>query len=228
MATVSAFIAAILASGEVKNSGNTNTTAALRRSLVRALSRLSSVRAAFTEDDFELTTVVDQADYTTADSGFPIAAIDFEVVEFDSGSGVYQELEHVDLPRLRGELRRSGSLLSPGKPRMFAWWGGELMLAPAPATAATLRGWYHRDARRDEVTGNLIDTTSASDAYTNPWFSDGEDPLWNKVLEIYHLAFAVDAERASFYAGQADAAVRALGLEWTRRGRPGFQTAQHW
>lgn len=227
MATVSAFIQAILDSGEVKLSGNTNTTAALRRSLVRALSRLSAIRTAFTEEEFSLTTVIDQVEYGTADAGFPVDAIAFELVEFDAGNSWFEQLEHVDLVRLRAMIRHAGAVADPRNPRIFTWWGGELMIAPAPKTAETLRGWYHRDARRDATTGTLIGTTAASDGYENPWFSDGEDPLWNKTLEIYHLAFAVDAERAAFYSSQYRDAITPLVTEWTRRGRPGLQTASH-
>jgi hypothetical protein len=226
--TVGGLIQAIMGSGEVKLSGNENAEAGLRRALVRALSRLSSKRTSFTETEFSITTVNGQVSYGAGHSGFPRDAADFEVVEFDTGNGNFNELRQVPFPELRAMVRDAGNAVDPRQPRIFAWWDDQLHLGPAPKAAVTLRGWYHRDARRDAETGNLIDATPASDGFTNPWLSDGEDPTWNRVLEIYHLAFAVDAERAAFYASQFQDAMKALEIEWTRRGRPGLQTTAYW
>lgn len=227
MTGVSEFIEAIKDSGEVKSAGNASVTPALRRSLVRALNRLSSVRAPWTEAEFSLTTVVDQSEYAPGHVGFPKDMAAFVVVEFDHGEGVYKPLTLRGLVEVRQALRLEEYAGGGSWPHTFTWWNGKLHVAPAPTTAATLRGWYHRGARRDSATGNLIGTTAASDAYTNPWFDDGEDLLWNRTLQIYHLAFAVDAERAAFYSSECKEALREVTEEWTRRGRPGLQTAWH-
>lgn len=227
MTSVSEFIEAIKDSGEVKSAGNVNVTPALRRSLVRALNRLSSVRAPWTEAEFLITTVIDQSEYAPGHPGFPRDAAAFVVAEFDHGAGVYKPLALSGLAEVLRALRLEEYAAGGFWPCLFTWWNGKLRVAPAPTTAATLRGWYHRGARRDLATGNLIDTTAGSDAYTNAWFDDGEDLLWNRTLEIYHLAFAVDPERAAFYSSQYREALSAVTEEWTRRGRPGLQTAWH-
>jgi hypothetical protein len=207
---------------EIKNSGNTNVNKALRLSLVRALSRLSSYKTLFTENTFTFTAVAGQAEYGSAVSGFPKDAASFDVVEFFNGTEQV-EIKQEPIELVLGVLR-NGVVSPDGRyPFCFAWHKQQLVIAPAPPTATAVRGWYHRDARRDTATGNLIDATASSDTYTNDWFGDGEDALWAKVLQIYHLSFAIDPDRAAFYGSEFRDAVGALVAQFERKTMAGFQ-----
>src|SRR5690606_36499590 len=89
--------------------------------------------------------------------------------------------------------------------------------------ARTVRGFYHRDARRDAASGNLIDSTTASDSYTNSWISEGEDLLWAKTLEIYHARFARDGEALAYYASQYRQALAGIQRERLWKSTHGFE-----
>lgn len=226
MTTVAEFIAALQSSGEIKQSGNTQVPAALKRSLYKALSRLSSLRTTFTENTFSFTTTANQSEYSSATSGFPKDVGSFEFIEIDSGNGTYNPIEKGTLDEVRELLRSSGVLVDPLRPYLYIVSAGKLVLAPAPTTAVNCRGWYHRDARKDQATGSTIDPTvgTASDNYSNVWFNDGHDALWNLTMQIFYLAFDIDAERATYYRDEYDEAKRELTLQWLRLTRPGFRT----
>lgn len=224
MTTVSEFLTNLQDSGEIKGSGNTSVPTALRRSLLKALSRLSSARATFTEAKFSFTTIANQAEYGSSHLNFPKDAALFDRIEINNGQGVYLRLAATDLDTVRDVLQAQGVLVDPLQPYLYTFAAGELVLGPAPTAAVTLRGWYHRDARRDQSSGNLITSAAGTDSYSNVWFDDGHDALWNLTLKIFHLAFAIDPERAAYYSSEFQDAIRELRVQWLRKRGAQFTT----
>lgn len=218
---VLAFITAI--TGEVSNAGNTKVDQQLRFALVHALSRVSGVRAGWNEGTFSFTSTIGISEYGAGTAGFPKDASEFDLIEVQTQSGAfYEEVRPRTLLEVRESIRDSMGAGSP-YPDIYCWYAQQLMFAPAFSAARTVRGYYQRDARRDEATGALIEATTASDAFTNQWLSQGEDLLWAKTLEIYHARFAVDDQRLTYYATQYRQALAGIQKEWVQKGAAGLQ-----
>src|SRR5262245_57575214 len=194
--------------------------------MVRALSRLGKYKTLFTEAKFSFTTVAKQDSYGTSTTGFPKDAASFDVVEWNTSGTTYIEVEPRPIERVLEVLRSAAAAPGSDWPSYYAFHGQMLVFGPAPPTVRTMRGWYHRDARRDSATGTLIDDSAASDAFTNDWFGDGLDALWAKTLQIYHLSFEVDAERAAYYGSEFSEAIEALSKQFMKKTMSSFKTEQ--
>lgn len=219
--SVLAFITAI--KGEVSNAGNSKVDQQLRYALVHALSRVSGVRATWNEGSFTFTSVNGVGEYSSTTTGFPVDAAEFDLIEVQSGAtnNIYYEVRPRSLLEIRESIRSSMGNGSP-YPDIYCWYAQQLMFAPVFTAAVTVRGYYQRDARRDSSTGVLIDATTASDAYTNSWFLQGEDLLWAKTMEIYHARFAVDDQRLTYYARQYNLALDGIHKEWLQKAASGL------
>ncbi len=220
--SVAAFIAAI--KGEVSNPAHTKVDSQLRFALKHALSRVSPERVAWSEAAFSFLSAVGVHTYSSSTANFPRDAREFEVVEVQSNATAnsYEEVRPATLLEIRS-LLRSAQGNATAYPDRYAWFAEQLVFSQAFSGVVSVRGDYRRDARRDLGTGNLIDETSASDAYVNPWLTQGEDPLWAKTLEIYHARFAVDAERAVYYQRQYEWAMKSLRAEWADKATAGMR-----
>lgn len=219
MTTVADFIAGLQV--EVKNTGNTNSETGLRLAMTRALKRLSPMRTTFNEGTFTFTTVASQAAYDTSDSGFAVDIQEIEYLEINTGQGYTREIDVATIDKIRRLLGTSPSTTT--YPQMYCWFNNKIYLAQAPGSALTVTAYYVKDAQRDSATGTLIGSTTASDAYTNPWFDAGQDALWCKTMQIYHAAFAVDPERAQYYANEWAEAAAALHSGWVRKEGKGMK-----
>jgi len=217
--TVANFIARVKA--EVTNAGNAKVETQLRQALAHSLSRVSTIRTPWNEAEFAFTSTGGVAEYGTATVGFPVDVVEFDVVEVADGS-TYCEVRPATLHDVRHELRAHGASGSQ-TPSYFCWSVGKLIFAPAFQDARAVRGWYHRDARRDSASGAIIESSPASDGFTNAWLEFGEDLLWAKTLEVYHARFAVDGERMSYYAAQFRQALEGIHREWVRKAGTSIQ-----
>lgn len=209
---------------EAKNTGNTGSEPARRLALLRALYLLSATRTTFNEESFAFTTATDQSEYNLATPGFPVDAVEFDLIEvaINATGGLYQEVRPASLREVR-EILEGGTASPSSSPEFYTWHHRKLIFAPRSHAALTVRGEYHADARRDATTGELLTVNSTTQ--TNGWFSEGFNLLFAKAMEIYHASFARDEKAAAFYRIQVKDAEKALHSEWIRKAGRGLQVA---
>lgn len=188
MATFDSIIADLLVVIENQNS---RTEPYLRTSLAQALREVQANRTLFMEATTTFDTVADQAEYDTADVGFPADLLLVDALWFtEQPSGTLTG------PVPIREIRNSAFYPdTTGRPTAWAFHHGKLILWPTPNTAEELTLEYLKDATRDSTSGNEI--TSASTTATSEWFERGAHVLKNWVLWDYYSTIAMNTERAA-------------------------------
>jgi len=206
------------------NNKNLRTTPFIKQATVSWLKSLSHKRTLMMEDSFSFSTVAGQAEYDSTAVGFPPAAMEFDTVYVQIGSGVNAQNILIPGPAPIAVIREEFGPYEEGEVlAAWAWHHQKLIFAPVPRTVVTIKGDYFKDATRDTATGDLI--TDASTTHTNPWFDRGETALMNAVLYNYHLTLAKDAEAAQMALGLFQAELETLENEWHMKKLRGVQAA---
>jgi hypothetical protein len=181
---------------------------AILRHIVRALRHFRHERFYFSEKTGTFNAVTDQASYAR-DTDYPADLFEIDALRVEDGSG------ETPLDRVSYETyvdMNAGSTSTRGTPSVYAWHHDELFLWPTPGSAWVINVDYFFDATRDAASGDEI-TIDSSTAFTNDFFTRGEELLCARVLYSLSLGRAEDQKAALSAKAQYDEALRSLRSE---------------